>query len=74
MQIVQQMLQHYCYIYLFHLYIYCRDEIDKTAGARKMTKKTFEHLEKLNTDCNKTAGLYRSQVVPCSRCTSHATS
>ena len=54
--------------------LYCTDEIDKTAGARMMTKKTFENLEKLNTDGNMTAGLYRNQVVPCSRCTSHATS
>ena len=37
--------------------LYCTDEIDETAGARKMTKKVIEHLEKLNTDCNMTAGL-----------------
>ena len=37
--------------------LYCTDEIDETAGARKMTKKVVEHLEKLNTDCNMTAGL-----------------
>ena len=37
--------------------LYCTDEIDETAGARKMTKKVVEHLEKLNTDCNVTAGL-----------------
>ena len=37
--------------------IYCTDEIDETAGNRKMTKKVIEHLDKLNTDCNMTAGL-----------------
>ena len=37
--------------------LYCTDEIDETAGPRKMTKKVVEHLEKLNTDCNMTAGL-----------------
>ena len=37
--------------------LYCTDEIDETAGARKMTKKIVEHLEKLNIDCNMTAGL-----------------
>ena len=37
--------------------LYRTGEIDETAGARKMTKKVVEHLEKLNTDCNMTAGL-----------------
>jgi hypothetical protein len=37
--------------------IYCTDEIDETAGNRKMTKKIIEHLDKLNADCNMTAGL-----------------
>ena len=37
--------------------LHCTDEIDETAGARKITKKVVEHLEKLNTDCNMTAGL-----------------
>ena len=37
--------------------IYCTDEIDETAGNRKMTKKVIEHLDKLNADCNMTAGL-----------------
>ena len=37
--------------------IYCIDEIDEAAGNRKMTKKVIEHLDKLNTDCNTTAGL-----------------
>ena len=41
-----------------HTYeLYCTDEIDETAGARKITMKVVEHLEKLNTDCNMTAGL-----------------
>ena len=35
---------------------YCIDEIDESALNRKMTK-VIEHLEKLNTDCNMTAGL-----------------
>ena len=34
--------------------IYCTDEIDETAGNRKMTKKVIEHLD---ADCNMTAGL-----------------
>ena len=37
--------------------IYCTDEIDESAGNRKMTKKVVEHLDKLNADCNMTAGL-----------------
>ena len=37
--------------------IYCIDEIDEAAGNKKMTKKVVEHLDKLNTDCNMTAGL-----------------
>ena len=37
--------------------IYCTDEIDGTTGNRKMTKKVIEHLDKLNADCNMTAGL-----------------
>ena len=37
--------------------IYCTDEIDETAGNRKMAKKVIEHLDKLNADCNMTAGL-----------------
>ena len=36
---------------------YCIDEIDESAKNRKMTKKVIEHLDKLNTDCNMTAGL-----------------
>ena len=37
--------------------ISCIDEIDEAAGNKKMTKKVVEHLDKLNTDCNMTAGL-----------------
>ena len=37
--------------------LYCSDEIDETAGNRKMTKKVIEHLDKMNSDCNLTAGL-----------------
>ena len=35
----------------------CTDEIDETAGTRKWNKKASDQLEKLNSDCNKTAGL-----------------
>ena len=37
--------------------LYCTDEIDETAGARKMTKRVVERLEKPNADCNMRAGL-----------------
>ena len=37
--------------------IYCTDKIDESTGNRKMTKKAIEHLDKLNTHCNITAGL-----------------
>ena len=30
---------------------------DKIASSRKMTKKAIKHLDKLNSDCNMTAGL-----------------
>ena len=33
------------------------DDIDKTSSTRRWTKKATEHLEKLNKDCNMTAGL-----------------
>ena len=33
------------------------DEIDETVSTRKMTKKAIEHLDKMNSDCNMTAGL-----------------
>ena len=35
----------------------CTDEVDETASTRKWNKKATEHLEKLNKDCNITAGL-----------------
>ena len=35
----------------------CTDEIDETVSSRKMTKKAIEHLDKMNNDCNMTAGL-----------------
>ena len=35
----------------------CTDEVDLTASARKWNKKMAEKLEKLNSDCNMTAGL-----------------
>ena len=35
----------------------CTDEVDETAGPRKVTKKVIEHLDKMNSDCNMTAGL-----------------
>ena len=36
-------------------HIYCTD--DESTGSRKMTKKVVEYLDKLNADCNMTAGL-----------------
>ena len=35
----------------------CTDDIDQTSSTRRWTKKTTEHLQKLNKDCNMTAGL-----------------
>ena len=35
----------------------CTDELDQTVSTRKWTKKAIENLEKLNNDCNLTAGL-----------------
>ena len=35
----------------------CTDEVDLTASTRKWNKKMAEQLEKLNSDCNMTAGL-----------------
>ena len=35
----------------------CVDEIDETSSTRKWNKKATEHLQKLNQDCNMTAGL-----------------
>ena len=37
--------------------IHCTDDIDQTSTSRKWTTKATEHLEKLNHDCNRTAGL-----------------
>ena len=35
----------------------CTDEVDETISIRKCNKKESEQLDKLNSDCNKTAGL-----------------
>ena len=35
----------------------CSDEIDETCSTSKWNKKALEQLEKLNKDCNLTAGL-----------------
>ena len=35
----------------------CKDEVDQTECTRKWDKKATQQLEKLNGDCNKTAGL-----------------
>ena len=35
----------------------CTDEVDETISIRKWKKKASEQLDKLNSDCNKTAGL-----------------
>ena len=35
----------------------CADEVDETASTRKWSKKAADQLEKLNNDCNRTAGL-----------------
>ena len=35
----------------------CVDEIDETSSTRKWNQKATEHLQKLNQDCNMTAGL-----------------
>ena len=35
----------------------CTDEVDETAGTHKWNKKAAEQLEKLNSDCNRMAGL-----------------
>ena len=35
----------------------CTDEVDETQVHVNGTKKMYEHLEKLNKDCNMTAGL-----------------
>ena len=35
----------------------CTDEVDETGSTRKWNKRAAEHLQKLNKDCNMTAGL-----------------
>ena len=35
----------------------CADEVDETGGTRQWNKKAADHLEKLNSDSNMTAGL-----------------
>ena len=35
----------------------CTDKVDKTGGSRRWNKKAADHLEKLNSDSNMTAGL-----------------
>ena len=37
--------------------LFCTDEVDETCSTRKWSKKAAEQLEKLNNDCNLTAGL-----------------
>ena len=37
--------------------IVCKDDIDETKGTYKWNQKATEQLEKLNQDCNNTAGL-----------------
>ena len=41
----------------------CTDEGDQTVTTRKWTKKAAEQLEKLNNDCNMTAGLEAKLIV-----------
>ena len=55
----------------------CTDEVDQTVTTRKWTKKAAEQLEKLNNDCNMTAGLEAKlihHILYSSRCTSHVAS
>ena len=37
--------------------LFCSDEVDETKSSNKWHKKAAEQLEKLNKDCNNTAGL-----------------
>ena len=37
--------------------IQCTNDTDQTSTTRKRTTRATEHLEKLNHDCNRTAGL-----------------
>ena len=41
----------------------CVDEVDQTSSTRKWSKKAAEQLEKLNNDCNMTAGLEANLVL-----------
>ena len=40
----------------------CMDEVDETQGTCKWSKKAKDALEKINTDCNLTAGLLKIAV------------
>ena len=51
----------------------CTDEIDETATTSKWNKKAADRLERLNRDCNMTAGLQAKLKTSC-RCQGHATS
>ena len=46
----------------FHKLV-CVDEVDQTSSTRKWSKKAAEQLEKLNNDCNMTAGLEANLVL-----------
>ena len=37
--------------------VLCKDEVDETCSTRKWNEKAAKHLDKLNNDCNLTAGL-----------------
>ena len=41
----------------------CVDEIDETMGSRRWSKRSAEQLQKLNKDCNLTAGLEAELVI-----------
>ena len=43
----------------------CTDEVDETISIRKWNKKASEQLDKLNSDCNKTAGLEAKLSLAC---------
>ena len=48
----------------------CADKVDQTSSTRKWSKKAVEHaqLEKLNNDCNMTAGLEANLVLAIGAC------
>ena len=50
-------LMHRCYLPPEIHELVCTDELDKTAGTHRWNKKAANQLEKLNNDCNRTAGL-----------------